>query len=198
MYENYTPYSYSTTVKKQFAPDVMDALRPSAEAIIEVVRADQQKPAYGPVNESREYKIKKARCVHRIASEDPQYRGVISLKRRIRPMEDGTLRCELCGAKIRHKFDDSMVKSIEDAVEVIDTLIAFGPDLYLCNIDPKHPEERGLIDRMIDTKEFFDVHLKKIVKSFIEIAKQDKASHENERNLAKEYLDKTKSATSWM
>lgn len=197
MYETYTAYPTQTQAKRQYAPDVMDALRPSAEAIIEVLRANQQKPLYGSVNESREYKIKKARCVHRIATEDPQYRGVISLKRKIRVMSDGSLRCELCGAKIRPKFDDGMVEALQNAVEVLDTLIAFGPDLCLINVDPAHPEERGLIDRMIDTKEFFDVHMIKIVKAFIEIAKHDKASHENERNLAAEYLDKTKSPTIW-
>jgi hypothetical protein len=66
------------------------------------------------------------------------------------------------------------------------------------NVDPKHPEERCIIDRMLDTKEFCCVHLVKIVEMFANTITKTNASNENERNFAKEYLDHSnQNITSW-
>lgn len=191
---------YSAQKQAQFSPDVMDALIPSAEGMIDVIRADELRPQCGAFNESREYKIKKARCCHRIIVDNSQgVRGLVTLKRKVRAVADGTLVCDLCKARILTKFDrDSMKKAIDDFLAVVDTLVAFGPDLLLMNVDPKHPEERGIIDRMLDTKEFCGVHLIKIVEMFANTITKTNASNENERNFAKEYLDHSnQNITSW-
>lgn len=188
---NYQTYQQARSTANKYAPDVMDALRPCAERMIEVRRYDEMRPKYGPVNESREYRLAKARCVHRLPVEDTTYRGIVTLKRYIRPMQDGSYRCELCKAKILTKFDKNMIDALDSAIEVLDTLIAFGPDMSLANYDPRHPEERGYIDRMIDCKEFLNIHAKKITNTFIEIAKSENASEDNERHLGEEYADHT-------
>ena len=187
-----TSYQQSTTMRKQYSPDVLDALRPSAEAIIDVVNIDKMKPAYGNVNHDYGYKVKKARCVHRIAVHDPQYNGYVTLKRQVRQTKEG-LRCSLCGAKICDKFDEDMKETIKKATEVIDSILTFGPDLGLVNYDPMDPS-RGFIDKLIDTKEFFSTKLNVALEAFVAAVKNDTASEENERNLADMYLNNAEGA----
>lgn len=183
---NYATGGYTNGQKKQYPPDVLDALRPSADAIIDVVNADKNKPLYGNVQHDYGYNVKKARCVHRMAMSDNQYSGYVTLKRYVRQTKDGLV-CDLCGAKIRSEFNDDMIKDIEKALEVIDALVTFGPDLGLVNYDPMDP--KGFIDKLIDTKEFFNTKMKKVLPAFITAVKNDTASEENERKLADMYLN---------
>lgn len=196
MYEYSTQYANTqyanTQVRKQYPPDVLDALRPSADAIIDVVNIDKMAPQYGQVQHDYGYKVKKARCVHRMACSDGTYNGYVTLKRMIRQTKEG-LKCELCGAVICDKFDDEMLKAVDKVLEVLDCIVTFGPDLGLVNQDPMDPT-KGFIDKLIDTKEFLSIKLKKVIPAFITLVKNDTASEENERTLASMYLNNANGA----
>ena len=183
--------------KRQFAPDVLDALIPAAEAMIDVINAEKHKPQMGDLSDNREYRKVKARCVHRVLEYDPEYRTVRALERKVRPMGDGkTYRCDLCKAKLLTKLDETAKKKLTDAIEVIDTIVAFGPDLGLINVDPAHPDEKPIIESMIDIKQFFALHLLPLADSMIKTMALETAYQENDRNnFTSEYLDRTKKAT---
>lgn len=182
--------------ERVLAPDVLDVLIPAAEAMIDVVRAEKNKSQLGDLSENREYRKAKARCVHRIPVIDPEYGSLKSLKRKVRVMTDGSLRCELCRAKILPKLDDSAKKKLSDAIEVIDTIIAYGPDLGLINVDPAHPDERPIIESMIEIKQFFALHLTTLCENMVKTMMLEASYKENERNtFTSEYLDRTKKAT---
>lgn len=189
MFDNYG------TKNRTFAPDVMDALLPSAEAMIDVRRAEKNKSALGDLSENREYRKAKARCVHRLPAIDPASGTIMTLDRKVAVMQDGTFRCELCKATLLEKLDDKAKKKLSEAIEVIDTILAFGPDLGLINIDPAHPDEKPIIDSMIDIKQFFALHLMPLTENLIKIMANEESYKENEKNFTAEYLDRTKRAT---
>lgn len=198
--------NYGTKYQTQFAPDVMDALRGPAEQIVNVVWTDKNRPDYGNENPSPEYKRIKARCVHRIAIADASYadqngnplpNAPIVLKKRVRPTQDGNCRCELCGAKILSDFDKSLIDKIQGAIEVIDTLLAFGPELGLQEIASDRPTDPPLLSSMINIKEFMNIHLMKIVNGFNKIAMHQNEVEDLDKSLASQYFDHTTQATIW-
>lgn len=187
--------SYYNTRRRTLAPDVLDVLIPAAEAMVDVVRAEKNKSQLGDLSENREYRKAKARCVHRIATFNQEYNVIATLDRKVKCMQDGTFRCELCKAKLLPKLDESAKRKLQEAIEVIDTIVAFGPDLGLINIDPAHPDERPIIESMLDVKQFFALHMIPLTETMVKTMAMEESYSDNDKNFTSEYLDKTKKPT---
>lgn len=102
-------------------------IHPSVDAIIKPIIYEMTKiditqrtnALISSQNEPDWIKETKKRCVH-IIFDNGEYRPSVQKN------EQGELYCRVCGRKINTKFDDSAVKKISDAIEVINQLLFFG------------------------------------------------------------------------
>ena len=192
---NYDYYTNSSE-KNALNPDVVDALMPHAGAMLDVMRVIEERPQIADqFAESLEYRKIKACCPHRtIDGSGP----VVLLVKAARVMQDGSVKCKLCGAPILTNWDkDDFIKKLKDAVAVLDTIVLYGPDFNLGNFPRGYVDNEGILDKIINTKEFLSVNMVKIAETFTKVGKVENANAENLRTLGQNYRDHTSSLTTW-
>lgn len=104
-------------------PSVDAVIKPIIQEMTRIWRAKQYDPNMIGVtkNENEFIKEKKKECVHLIYDTDiNEYR--MATKRD----KDNGLICEACDREINTKFDESAVKTLTDAVKVVNQLLLFG------------------------------------------------------------------------
>ena len=190
-------YETINTNANSLAPDVVDAVMPHAGAMLDIARTIQERPMISKqFAESREYRIIKAKCPHRSIEVD---NGITLLKKADIITTDGQVKCKLCGATILTKWDvEDFKQKLLAAKAVIDTLVLYGPDYNLGNYPNGYVGDRGIIDKMIETKSFIGTDLIKIVETFCEIGKAENTTSENRRQMGAHYRDhSSQNVTAW-
>lgn len=192
MYDN-----INKTNVNSLAPDVVDALMPPATAMLDYKRAKEERPELrDQYNEPIEMRRIRACCPHRKLSKTEEGIDVLSQSESV--MKDGTVRCSLCGARLlTHWSQEDFKKKIEDCVAVLDTILAYGPNFNLGNYPPGYVGERGVLDRIIECKEFLTVNMIKISETFNKTALLENNNQENNRTLGRNYRDHTSNVSSW-
>jgi hypothetical protein len=170
------------------APDVVDALIRPAGDMLDVARVQEMRPEVAQqFSESSEYRLFRARCPHRRLESD---NGVVLLKKADVVTKDGQVKCALCGATILTNWDaEDFKKRLLDARDVIDTILLYGIDYNLGNFPRNYSGDRGIIDKMIDTKAFISTDLIKIAETFCAIGKAENVQSENRRTINNVYRD---------
>lgn len=103
----------------QIDPQVRTAIARIIANMTNIHVTQQMNPLVGSHNESEPVKAMKRECVH-IIQNGNDYRPSIS------PRTDGTTRCDMCDRVIYQKFDDTAVKRLQDALEVINQMTIYG------------------------------------------------------------------------
>lgn len=151
-------------------PSVDALIRPIVYEMSKIDIAQQTNPIIGSHNEPEYIKEMKKGCVH-ITYDGNEYRL------RTEKNADGDLYCRVCGRKINTKFDDSAVKTLTEAIAVINQLLLFGmlnglraePIATLISLKKTLPSAAQLLAELND------------------YVKRDESASESERNLGLEY-----------
>lgn len=190
---NYDVYPNSNS--NALAPDVVDALMPHAASMLDIKRVCEERPMIAKqFQESLEYRKIKACCPHRHIDQS----GPVTLLAKADVVtKDGGVRCKICGAPILTNWSkEDFERRIKDAVAVIDTILLYGPDFNLGNYPHGYMGDQGIIDKMIECKEFLSVNMVKISETFTSVGKAENTSQEN-RRVAQNYRDHTSNVTNW-
>lgn len=153
-------------------PSVEAAIKPIVYDMTRIDIAQMTNPVIGAHNESEMVKELKKSCVH-ITYDGSEYRL------RVEKTPDGKLVCRACGREINIKFDDSAVKTLMDAIAVVNQILLFGmlnglkaePVLSLISLKKTLPAAAQL---MRDMNEY---------------VKRDDQNRESEMNIGSEYFN---------
>ncbi len=134
--------------------------------------AQMTNPVIGCHNEPESVKEIKKSCVH-ITYDGPEYRL------RVEKTPDGKLVCRACGREINTKFDDSAVKTLMDAIAVVNQILLFG----MLNGLKAEP-----IKTLISLKRTLPAAAQ-LMRELNEYVKRDDQNKEAELNIGAEYFN---------
>lgn len=103
----------------QISPDVMASVKPIIDAMTKVDLDQRYNRNLGPHNEPHEVKEMKKQCVH-IVFDGRDYH--LSVKK----IDNGNLKCTVCGREINTKFDKDAVDTLMKAITILNGLTMFG------------------------------------------------------------------------
>lgn len=151
-------------------PQVDAVIKPIVYEMTRINIAQKTNPIIGSHNEPEYVKETKKKCVH-IVFENGEYKLATEKN------ADGKLVCTACGRVINTKFDDNAVKTLTDAIEVINQLLLFGM-LNGLRAEP--------IEALISLKSMLPA-ASKLLKELNEYVKRDNASANDASNIGAEY-----------